>query len=164
MSTSPFANATTNITISNNGTVLAAVFNSSVGMVSILNLVESQLSTVAITFIPVALPTRLDIGNITLTVTGNPSTSAFLPTMTLPPSASLPIFGSATPTPTPTPVKAASNHHTLVIEADSLLALPLSRLWAICVGDASGGDVHQQTLTVKGRSQCIPGPQNKHGI
>ncbi|KAH0583086.1 hypothetical protein H2248_010973 [Termitomyces sp. 'cryptogamus'] len=113
--TSPLSNATVNITVSNNDTVVAATFNSSVGMASVLGLTEADLSTVVVTFVPGKLPTRLDISSINLTVTGDPATSIFLPSMTLPPTASLPIFSPALSSP-PSPVE-ASDHHMLVVEA-----------------------------------------------
>ncbi|KAG6872897.1 hypothetical protein C0995_005303 [Termitomyces sp. Mi166 len=118
LSTSAFSNATTNITVSNNDTVVAATFNSSVGIVSVLNLQEVELSTVVITFVTDGLPTRLDISSITLTVTGNPyATSVFLPSITLPPTATLPIFETPPPPSSPTPVEASSDNHTFVAEA-----------------------------------------------
>ncbi|KAH0583087.1 hypothetical protein H2248_010973 [Termitomyces sp. 'cryptogamus'] len=84
-------------------------------MASVLGLTEADLSTVVVTFVPGKLPTRLDISSINLTVTGDPATSIFLPSMTLPPTASLPIFSPALSSP-PSPVE-ASDHHMLVVEA-----------------------------------------------
>ncbi|GLB41581.1 hypothetical protein LshimejAT787_1001810 [Lyophyllum shimeji] len=116
LSTSSLSNATTNITVSNNGTIIAKVFNSSVGMVAVLNLRESEISTVAVTFIPDAFPARLDIGNLVLSVTGDPATSAFLPSMTLPPTASLPAFGTPLPTTSSAP-DPGTTKRTLIAQA-----------------------------------------------
>ncbi|KAF5379405.1 hypothetical protein D9615_006494 [Tricholomella constricta] len=125
LSTSSLSNATTNITVSNNGTTSAAAFNSSVGIVSVYNLPESTISTVAITFIPDASPTRLDIGDIILTVAGEPVTSIIFPTETLPPTASLPTFGTPSPTSAPTPVQASSNRRLIAQAVGITLGLSL---------------------------------------
>ncbi|KAF8075195.1 hypothetical protein FPV67DRAFT_1381461, partial [Lyophyllum atratum] len=116
LSTSFQSNATTNITVSNNGTIRSAVFNSSAGMVFILNLVESEISTVAVTYVPEAFPARLDIGDLLLTVTDDPATSVFLPSMTLPPTASLPTIGSPEPTISSVPVRDNAKR-TLIAQA-----------------------------------------------
>ncbi|RDB18528.1 hypothetical protein Hypma_000235 [Hypsizygus marmoreus] len=109
LSTSALSNSTTNITVSNNGTSTAAVFNSSVGVIAVINLPEAETTTVAITYIPDAdapFPSRLDIGSLMLTVSDNPATSVFLPSMTLPPSSAPPTF-TPHPTSTNTPSQSA---------------------------------------------------------
>jgi len=116
LSTSSLSNATANITVSNNGIIISKVFNSSVGMVAVLGLREPEISTVAITFIPDALPARLDIGNLILRVTDDPATSVFLPSMMLPPTASLPTFGRPEPTTSSMPNQGDAQR-TLIAEA-----------------------------------------------
>ncbi|KAF8888131.1 hypothetical protein BD779DRAFT_1440319 [Infundibulicybe gibba] len=98
--TTSFSNATTNITVSANNAVVTQQFNSSVGLVNILNLTEDEITMVVLTFVPGSIPTRLEITSLTVTVTGAPPTSSFLPSMTTPPSASLPTYFPASSTST----------------------------------------------------------------
>ncbi|KAF9465528.1 hypothetical protein BDZ94DRAFT_1253330 [Collybia nuda] len=113
--TSPLSNATANINISANGTTVATTFDSSVGSVAAVSLRDSAITTVVITFFPVDSYSRLDIGNFTLTVVDNPASTVVFPSMTLPPTASLPtvISPSNAPTsslsPSPSPVQGVSN-------------------------------------------------------
>ncbi|KAJ7493336.1 hypothetical protein B0H11DRAFT_2005956 [Mycena galericulata] len=94
MSTSTISNATANFTVTSGTTSISRLVDSSAGFVAVVNLVESALTTLTITFIPGDddNSTHLDIGSILLTVTDSTETDSFLPTMSLPPSMSLPTF------------------------------------------------------------------------
>ncbi|KAG7094266.1 hypothetical protein E1B28_007870 [Marasmius oreades] len=106
MTTSILSNASMNLTVLSGSTVLNAVANSSVGLFSILNLQDTQTTTLSITYIQSPIPSRLDIGNITITVSDGSASSSFLPTQTLPPSIALP---SVTPTSTSIPPSIPDN-------------------------------------------------------
>jgi len=92
LTTSVLSNATANLTVFAGSTVIPATLNTSVGLVDIVNLIESDITTLTITFVPGPIPSRLDIGSLWLAVTNDTATSSFLPSMTLPPSMSLPTF------------------------------------------------------------------------
>ncbi|KAJ7027876.1 hypothetical protein C8F04DRAFT_964615 [Mycena alexandri] len=126
MSTSVASNASANFTVSSASVTASRLINSGDGLVAIVGLVETDLTTLTITFIPGQDTTQLDIGSITITVTDPGSTSSFLPTMTLPPSMSLPTFipqsttsSSASPSPSKSPQ--TSSHHAQLAEALGLV-------------------------------------------
>ncbi|KAJ6581096.1 hypothetical protein B0H19DRAFT_929128 [Mycena capillaripes] len=96
MSTSAISNASANFTVSSPSTSTSHVVDSALGLIAIVNLTESELTTLTITFIPGQNLSQFDIGSILVTVTDPDSTSSFLPTMTLPPSMTLPTFIPAT--------------------------------------------------------------------
>ncbi|KAF8238177.1 hypothetical protein L208DRAFT_363234 [Tricholoma matsutake] len=130
------SNATANITVTTNQSSISTNFNSSVGVIAILNLLESQTTVVALTFVPSFSASRLDIGSLILTVPTkyvtlissviNPNnqidplysttaTSVILPTVTLPPSMTL-----SFPAPISTSTSTASHtwsNHQLVADA-----------------------------------------------
>ncbi|KAF7356966.1 hypothetical protein MVEN_01032800 [Mycena venus] len=92
MSTSAISNASANFTVTSSSLTLSRVVDSAAGVIAIVNLVESELTTLTITFVPGQSVSQLDIGSILMTVTDPDVTSSFLPTMTLPPSITLPTF------------------------------------------------------------------------
>uniref|UniRef100_A0A0W0FNP6 Mid2 domain-containing protein n=1 Tax=Moniliophthora roreri TaxID=221103 RepID=A0A0W0FNP6_MONRR len=101
MTLPPSSNASMNITVlTGNNDVLSLAVNSSVGTFAVLNLNEANTTTLSITFIQTSAgPSRLDIGNITITVSNSVSASvSIFPTQTLPPSLSLPPIIPPTPT------------------------------------------------------------------
>ncbi|KAF7309516.1 hypothetical protein MIND_00322400 [Mycena indigotica] len=123
LSTSVISNATANFTITSKSVSATRIVNSAAGLVAIVNLVESELTTLAVTFIPQTTVSRLDIGSILLTVSNRAATSSFLPTMSLPPSMSPPTFIPSTSA-SPFPSKAAARslpHRAAVTEALSLV-------------------------------------------
>ncbi|KAJ7576234.1 hypothetical protein C8J56DRAFT_800380 [Mycena floridula] len=92
--TSSLSNATVNLTIFAGNVAITAIINSSLRNFTVVQLPEDEVTTLSLTFIAGA-PSRLDIGNIIITVsdpTGNSATSSFLPTQTLPPPIILPSF------------------------------------------------------------------------
>ncbi|KAJ7065298.1 hypothetical protein C8F01DRAFT_1248895 [Mycena amicta] len=92
LSTSVSSNATANFTISSTSGSDTKIVDSAAGLVAIINLVETELTSFVVTFIPGTNSSQLDIGSILLTVSNPDATSSFLPTMTLPPSISLSTF------------------------------------------------------------------------
>ncbi|KAJ3562570.1 hypothetical protein NP233_g9488 [Leucocoprinus birnbaumii] len=101
LNTTEASNAQANITVTTNGTTISAVFDSRLGSASILNLVSSTVTTFALTFMPSNGTTSLELTSLILTVPNGTLTTTLpiLPSLTLPPSSSPPIF---TPAPTPT--------------------------------------------------------------
>ncbi|KAK7040885.1 hypothetical protein VNI00_009481 [Paramarasmius palmivorus] len=98
MTLSPFSNASMNITVITGSVVLDLVVNTSISTFAVLNLRETDTTTLSLTYLQTTTPDRLDIGRITLSLLNVPSGSV-LPTQTLPPSVSIPPF---TPTITTT--------------------------------------------------------------
>ncbi|KAJ6561149.1 hypothetical protein DFH09DRAFT_1316266 [Mycena vulgaris] len=129
MSTSVTSNATANFTVSSLSNSVTKMVDSTAGLVAIVNLVESELTTLVITFIPGRNASQLDIGSILMTVTDPTETTSFLPTMTLPPSMTLPTFFpqsttssslSASPSASSSPVRSLA-HRTEIAEAIGLV-------------------------------------------
>ncbi|KAF8196868.1 hypothetical protein K438DRAFT_1825693 [Mycena galopus ATCC 62051] len=106
MSTSVTSNASANFSIASPSRSLSTVVNSTLDLIYIVDLLESELTTLTITFIPGQNVSRLDIGSILVTVTDPDDPASFLPTMTLPPSMTLPTF---TPTASSSPSASASS-------------------------------------------------------
>ncbi|KAG7096355.1 hypothetical protein E1B28_003799 [Marasmius oreades] len=108
MTTSPLSNVSINVTVLTGNVTVNAMANSSLGSLAVVNLQETDTTTISITYVPdLQMPARLDIGNITIMVKNDSVSSSFLPTQTLPPSISLPTViptssssNSATPTTT----------------------------------------------------------------
>nr|GAT56614.1 predicted protein [Mycena chlorophos] len=121
MSTSVDSNATANFTVASNTSLQTHVVNSADGLVSIVGLDETQLTSLVITFIPQSNASQLDIGSILLTVSDPDATSSFLPTETLPPSMSLPTYVSTSATSTTTSTVQALPHRAEIAEALSLV-------------------------------------------
>ncbi|PFH50217.1 hypothetical protein AMATHDRAFT_61397 [Amanita thiersii Skay4041] len=96
LTTSRLSNATVVVAAKN----ISSTFNSSVGSIpdsiSIHNLVETELTDVVVSFVPdiSGLPTRLDLSFVVVTISANVSSIA-LPTMTLPPTVTLPTVTTA---------------------------------------------------------------------
>ncbi|KAF9479569.1 hypothetical protein BDN70DRAFT_806792 [Pholiota conissans] len=117
LSTSNTSNATVNITASSNGIALSALFNTTLHSATIINLQSKDVSLLTITFIPSTTPTIFALEGINITTARNGTLTSILPSQTLPPSISLPIFTTSTSssvlttsaTVTPVPVK-LSNH------------------------------------------------------
>ncbi|KAJ7746791.1 hypothetical protein DFH07DRAFT_832392 [Mycena maculata] len=129
MSTSAVSNATANFTVASTTTSTSTVFDSSAGLVAILNLDESQLTTLTITFIPGQNVSQLDIGSILVAVTDPTETASFLPTMSLPPSMTLPTFlpqstaspSSASASPSSSSSTQSLSHRAQIAEALGLV-------------------------------------------
>ncbi|KAJ7156810.1 hypothetical protein C8R43DRAFT_997373 [Mycena crocata] len=125
MSTSAVSNATANFTVSSESNSISRVIDSAAGLVAIVNLVESELTTLSITFLPGQNATQLDIGSILMTVSDPAETTSFLPTMSLPPSETLPTFipqsatSSTSPSASSTPRSLA--HRKQIAEALGLV-------------------------------------------
>lgn len=66
--TSPTSNAQANITVTTNGTTISAIFDSSLGSASILNLVQPSISTFALTFLPNDTPRELVLTSMIITI------------------------------------------------------------------------------------------------
>ncbi|KAJ7460730.1 hypothetical protein FB451DRAFT_1045289 [Mycena latifolia] len=128
MSTSVVSNATANFTVSSASNTVTKLVDSAAGLVAIVNLVESELSTLTITFVPGQNASQLDIGSILMTVADPAATTSFLPTMTLPPSMTLPTFlpqstsssASASPSASASSVRSLS-HRAQIAEALALV-------------------------------------------
>jgi len=122
LTTSTSSNATFTITVSVGDDIANASANSSVGQAGIFNLPENETTTLSVTFDAGQIPSHLDIGNITIQVPVNSSLSSALPTQTLPPSVSLPIFVStssgssstSTPSSTSSTQSDAAKHKQLI--------------------------------------------------
>ncbi|KAJ7849945.1 hypothetical protein B0H14DRAFT_2355859 [Mycena olivaceomarginata] len=120
MSTSASSNATANFTVTSASLTLSRVINSAAGLIAIVDLVASELTTLTITYVPGTDVAQLDIGSILVTVTDPAVTSSFLPTMTLPPSMSLPTFiPKSTSSPSATP--RSLTHRAQIAEALGLV-------------------------------------------
>ncbi|KAJ4474928.1 hypothetical protein J3R30DRAFT_3295208 [Lentinula aciculospora] len=125
LSTSPSANATFEIAVSAGNTSISVSANSSIGVAAVLNLPANETTTLSLTFTPGQVPSRIDVGTITITVPDNSSISSVLPTQTLPPTISLPTFisststGSSTSSPSNTS-PSNSTHKQLVADAVGL--------------------------------------------
>ncbi|PPQ99243.1 hypothetical protein CVT26_014099 [Gymnopilus dilepis] len=113
LATLPSSNATMNVTVSANGTVVWAIFNSSLESIRAVNLPENEATFLSITFLSSSTPTRFDLASLTIMVPANASITSFLPPETLPPSISLPTFTLSTRTSTPTSASStAAVQHT----------------------------------------------------
>ncbi|KAJ6485782.1 hypothetical protein C8R45DRAFT_282069 [Mycena sanguinolenta] len=126
MSTSAISNASANFTVTSSSLTVSRVIDTAVGLIGIVDLLESELSTLTITFIPGQNVSRLDIGSILVTVTDPDDPSSFLPTMTLPPSMALPTFtphttSSLSSSPSPTNTQHSLPHRAEVAEALGLV-------------------------------------------
>ncbi|KAJ7282020.1 hypothetical protein C8J57DRAFT_1299194 [Mycena rebaudengoi] len=125
VTTSTSSNASANFTVASPSISLSSVVDTSAGLIAIINLVESELTTLTITFIPGESNSQLELGSMLMTVTNATATSSFLPTMTLPPSMSLPTFiihsTSSSPSPSSTNSPQGSNHKKQITIALSLV-------------------------------------------
>ncbi|PPQ63126.1 hypothetical protein CVT24_005837 [Panaeolus cyanescens] len=87
------SDAIVNLTISTPESTLWVTYDSSFGPFKVLKLRPNETSLLAITYLSDNIPGALfEIESIELTVEANATISSFLPTPTLPPSASLPTF------------------------------------------------------------------------
>ncbi|KAJ7626313.1 hypothetical protein DFH06DRAFT_1007596 [Mycena polygramma] len=128
MSTSTISNASANFTLASTSVSVSRVINSAAGLIAIVDLAESELTTLTITFIPGQNNSQFDIGSILVTVTDPDTTSSFLPTMTLPPSMTLPTFipqstpaSSSSSSPSPSSTQRALAHRKQIAEALGLV-------------------------------------------
>ncbi|KAJ8095305.1 hypothetical protein PM082_010528 [Marasmius tenuissimus] len=110
MSTSPLSNASFNVTVSSGGMVANAVANSSIGRFAVVNLNDNDITTLSITYVPSEISSRLDIGNITITVLN---------------TSIIPTSSSATPTPTNSDNNAAAEKKKKLISTAVGLTLGL---------------------------------------
>ncbi|THU94897.1 hypothetical protein K435DRAFT_860071 [Dendrothele bispora CBS 962.96] len=140
ISLSPLSNATINVTVSAGSTSVTVAANSSLGVVGIFNMIEAETTTITITYIVDAGVdfALLDIGSITAQVTNGGSASSILPTMTLPPSVSIPTFvapqtSSPSASPSSTAGTSSSSHKQLVADAVGLTVGLGLGLTAVCV-------------------------------
>lgn len=146
MTTSPLSNATMNITVFTGTTVISQVANSSLGLLLVVNLNEENTTTLSITYISdqdatgTIIPSRLDIGSITVSVSNPSASSSILPTQTLPPSISLPVVlptstSSSTPSPSATQQPSNNNNRkSLIANAVGLtLGLGLGLTAVACI-------------------------------
>ncbi|KAJ7575767.1 hypothetical protein C8J56DRAFT_801155 [Mycena floridula] len=124
--TSSLSNAIVNLTIFAGNVAITAVINSSLGNFTVVQLPEDEVTTLSLTFIAGA-PSRLDIGNIIITVPDPTATSSFLPTQTLPPPIILPSF---VPPSSALPSATAS----LLPTSTTIPSLSLKRLVVLAVG------------------------------
>ncbi|KAF8202346.1 hypothetical protein BJ912DRAFT_439058 [Pholiota molesta] len=128
LSTSSTSNATVNVTASSNGMALSTLFNTTLRSATIINLQLEEVSLLTITFVPSSTPTRLDLEAITITTVDNATITSILPSQTLPPSISLPVFSTSTSTsvapsasaPTTTPLPIKSSKRKQIAEAVGL--------------------------------------------
>jgi len=130
MSTSVVSNATANFTVSSPTTTISRLVDSAAGLVALVNLVETDLTTLTITFVPGSDISQLDIGSILVTVTDPTETASFLPTMSLPPSMSLPTFlptstASSSSSASASPSSSSTSTHSLSHRAQIAEALGL---------------------------------------
>ncbi|KAK7031485.1 hypothetical protein R3P38DRAFT_817121 [Favolaschia claudopus] len=127
MFTSGVSNASANFTVTSSSLTLSRVVDTAVGLVAIVNLNETQLTSLTISFMPGQNASRLDIGSILVTVPDAQATSSFLPTLTLPPSISLPTFipqtttASSSSSPSPTSTPRSLSHRAQIAEALGLV-------------------------------------------
>lgn len=68
LETSNVSTAQANITVSENLTSIEVNFNSSIGTLAVVNLVETEVTLVTLTFLPDQFPSRLDIQSLIITV------------------------------------------------------------------------------------------------
>ncbi|KAF9269316.1 hypothetical protein L218DRAFT_832905, partial [Marasmius fiardii PR-910] len=121
MTTSALSNASMNVTVFSGSTVLSAIANSSVGSLSVVNLPDTQTTTLSITYIQSSIQSRLDIGNITITVSNESASTSFLPTQTLPPSISLPtIIPTSSESSTPSATANSANEYKKKLIANAV--------------------------------------------
>ncbi|KAF8806806.1 hypothetical protein BYT27DRAFT_7190483 [Phlegmacium glaucopus] len=113
LTTLPSSNASVNITVSAGGVDVWAIFDSSLGSVSVVNLPQNETALVSITYMPTVNATQFDLRSLVLTVPANESIISILPLQTLPPSASLASFTPTTLSSSVTPTV------TVVIEVTS---------------------------------------------
>lgn len=71
LTTLPSSNATVNLTVSSNGTSVSRLFNSTLGMASIIQLPENAVSQLAITFVPSNVSTQFVLQEIAITTPQN---------------------------------------------------------------------------------------------
>ncbi|KIK99125.1 hypothetical protein PAXRUDRAFT_823086 [Paxillus rubicundulus Ve08.2h10] len=114
--TSSLANASINftLTVEPGDVSITAQLNTSIRLVEVVNLPETQTTTLGITFLVGALPTRFDVESITLAVANASATSSFLPLPSLPFSSSPPTL---VPLPTATQSSATSDKKATIIGA-----------------------------------------------
>ncbi|KAJ7582201.1 hypothetical protein C8J56DRAFT_245022 [Mycena floridula] len=125
--TSSLSNATVNLTVFAGNVAVTAVIDSSLRNFTVVQLPEDEVTTLSLTFIAGA-PSRLDIGDIIITVSDPTASSSFLPTQTLPPSIILPSF--VPPSSAPIPTATASPLPT----STTISSLSHKRLVALAVG------------------------------
>lgn len=112
--TSDVSNATANLTVSSlpSGTLESRVFEPSRDFWAFEDLDESQLTTVAVTYLPDQDgegPSRLDIDFVKISVSDASVTSSFLPSPTLPTSAFTPRFAPPSTLSAPPPTITSSS-------------------------------------------------------
>ncbi|KAF7317801.1 hypothetical protein MKEN_00868000 [Mycena kentingensis (nom. inval.)] len=129
LSTSVESTAIANFTVSSKTGTATQIVDTSAGLVAIINLDESVLTSLVVTFVPGTNASVLDIGSILLTVSDSTATSSFLPTMTLPPSMSLPTFVLPT-----TSAGASSTSTPRTLAHREQIALALSIVLGVGVG------------------------------
>ncbi|KAK0489375.1 hypothetical protein IW261DRAFT_411712 [Armillaria novae-zelandiae] len=96
VTTSSQSNATINITVSAGNTSIDQQFQPPLSTITVVNLVEDEVTTFSITFIN---GTRLDVGTLIAQVSDN-SSETVLPTQTLPPAIVIPSSTTILATPT----------------------------------------------------------------
>ncbi|KAF9454447.1 hypothetical protein P691DRAFT_397435 [Macrolepiota fuliginosa MF-IS2] len=69
--TSSTSNAQANITVTTNGTTISALFDSSLGAASILNLIQPSITTFALTFMPNDTPQEFTLTSAIITIPNN---------------------------------------------------------------------------------------------
>ncbi|KAF8840397.1 hypothetical protein BDN67DRAFT_968586 [Paxillus ammoniavirescens] len=114
--TSSLANATINFTLTAEpGDIsITSQLNTSIRLVEVVNLPETQTTTLGITFLVEDVPTRFDVESVTLSVANASATSSFLPSPSLPFSSSPPTL---VPFPTATQSSTASDEKATIIGA-----------------------------------------------
>ncbi|KAL0954046.1 hypothetical protein HGRIS_005198 [Hohenbuehelia grisea] len=127
LTTSRFSNATANLTLSAGDLSISAQINSSIGIVAAVNLIETEVTQIGISFVQSSTPSRLDIGLLNITVSDdNLPSSSILPSQTLPSSTPPPSFSIPVITPTASPSVTASAtatatpktpHRTMIAQA-----------------------------------------------
>ncbi|KAL4062518.1 hypothetical protein V8B97DRAFT_1955135 [Scleroderma yunnanense] len=92
--TSPQSNATVNFTLTAepSDTSVTNTVNTSLNVITVIDLPITQTTTLGITFIPGDLPSRFDVESVTLVVANASTTSSYLPSPSLPPSSFAPIY------------------------------------------------------------------------
>ncbi|TFK39675.1 hypothetical protein BDQ12DRAFT_704659 [Crucibulum laeve] len=123
LTTSPSSVALVNITVSTPRTAVSALFDSSLGSASILDLDNGEVTTVVLSYVDNADNANggngkgkiFDVDELVVLVPDESATTSFLPTATLPPIVSMPThstsssFTSPSPSSTPQPIEASSN-------------------------------------------------------